>query len=79
MFNYKNQIKELRNFAISVMGCENVAKMSDEDIKDWVKSKYDLVYGVRGDWEECDSGYPDEGIIYALPKGALEKSVCFGR
>ena len=73
MFKYKNQIKDLRCFALKQLGAEKVAIMNDFDIKEWLKKEYDLCYGIS------DDGIFDKEIIYALPKGTLEKAVYFSR
>lgn len=39
MFKYKNQIKDLRCFALKQLGAEKVAIMNDLDIEEWVKKR----------------------------------------
>lgn len=70
---FYNQIAMLREFAIKQLGAEKVAHMSDSDLNKWLEGEYDLCYGI-GINGDCD----DE-IIYALPKGTLEKAVYFSR
>lgn len=63
----------LRNFAIKKLGIEQVAYMSDNDLIKWLEKEYDLCYGVT------KNGSCDSEIIYALPKGTLEKAYYFCR
>lgn len=70
---YTGQQRKLRDLAIENLGIEQVAKMSDSEIADWVEGTYAIFWGDKEDG--LGSHDPTSELLVLIPSDKFHELV----